>query len=252
MMRSRNNPFMQMVRRRFLAIAFSLALLALVSSSGGGRAATDLTAKVVVITSGLVPEGERFGSDGYGYADYGLVLRNRSLTRDAIDVTVEVEAVDAHGQSLTDSYAAVTLIPAGSDFVISDALIWRGSSELADIETEVHVGQTTPRRRRLPPVKHVSVTSSGRVIGSFTNPYKKPLPESATIYGVLLDNRGRIVAAGYDLTNAVTRPGATVAFDILGTSTTVQLDAVTSAKVSVDPCGYFAFTRACPVPGAQN
>jgi hypothetical protein len=242
---------MQMVRRRVLAIAFPVALLALVSSGGGGGAATDRTAKVVVITSGVVPEGEGLGSGDYGYADYGLVLRNRSLTRDAIDVTVEVNAVDGRGRSLTDGYTAVTLIPAGADFVISGALIWRGSPELA-IETEVHVGQTAPRRRRLPPVKQVSVTSSGGVLGSFTNPYKKPLPASATIYGVLLDSRGRIVAAGYDLTDAVTRPGATVAFDILGTSTTVQLDAVTSAKVSVDPCGYLAFTRVCPVPGAQS
>jgi hypothetical protein len=222
----------------------------LVSSGGGGRAATERTAKVVVITSGVVPEEE--GSGDYGYADYGLVLRNRSLTRDAIDVTVEVEAVDGRGQSLTDDYAAITLIPAGANFVISGALIWRGSPELAGIETEVHVGQNAPRLRRLPPVKHVSVTRSGGIIGSFTNPYKKPLPEGATIYGVLLDSRGRIVAAGYDPTDAVTRPGATVAFDILEPSTRVQRDAGTSAKVSVDPCGYLAFTRVCPVPGAQN
>jgi hypothetical protein len=243
---------MQMVRRRVLAIAFSLALLASVSSAASGRSATDRTAKVVVITSGVVPEGEGLGSGDYGYADYGLVLRNRSLTRDAIDVTVDVDAVDGRGRSLTDSYTAVTLIPAGADFVISGALIWRGPPELAGIETDLHVGQTAPRRRRLPPVKQVSVTSSGGVLGSFTNPYKKSLPESATIYGVLLDSRGRIVAAGYDVTDAVTRPGATVTFDILGTSTTAQLGAVTSAKVSVDPCGYLAFTRVCPVPGAQN
>jgi hypothetical protein len=241
---------MQTVRRRVLAIAFSLALLALLST-GGSRAATDRTTNVVVITSGVLPE-EGFGGGDYGYAEYGLVLRNRSLTRDALDVTVEVEAVDGRGRSLTDGYTAITLIPAGANFVVSGALIWRGSLELAGIETEVHVGQTPPRRRRLPPVKHASVTSSGGVIGSLTNPYKKPLPESATIYGVALDSRGRIVAAGYDLTDAVTRPGATVAFDILGNSATVRLDAVTSAKVSVDPCGYLAFTRACPVPGAQS
>jgi hypothetical protein len=243
---------MQMVRRRVLAIAFSLALLALVSSGGSGRAATDQTASVVVIASGVVPEGKGFGSGDYGYADYGLVLRNRSLTRDAINVTVEVEAIDGRGQPLTDDYAAVTLIPAGADFVISGALIWRGSLELAGIDTDVHVGQTAPRRRRLPPVKRVSVTSSGGVTGSLTNPYKKPLPESATIYGVVLDNRGRIVVAGYDHTDAVTRPGATVAFDIRGNSATVQPDAVTSARVSVDPCGYLAFTLVCPVPGAQS
>jgi hypothetical protein len=243
---------MQMVRRRVLATAFSLALLALVSSGGSGRAATDPTATVVVVASGVVPEAEALGSGNYGYADYGLVLRNQSLARDALDVTVEVEAVDGGGQSITDSYTTVTLIPAGADFVVSGALIWRGLPELVGIETDVHVGQTAPRRRRLPPVKHVSLTSSGRVIGSFTNPYKRPLPASATIYGVVLDSRGRIVATGYDLADSVTRPGATVTFDILGTSTTVQNDAATSAKVSVDPCGYLVFTRVCPVPGAQS
>jgi hypothetical protein len=250
--RGPDNRFMQLVRRRVLAIAFSLALLALVSSGGRSGAATDPTANVVVITSGFVPEEVGPGSGDYGYADYGLVLRNRSLTRDAIDVTVEAEAVDGRGRSLTDDYAVVTLIPAGADFVISGALIWRGSLEIAGIETEVHVRQTEPRRRRLPPVEHASVTSSGGIIGSFINPYKKRLPEGATVYGLLLDSRGRIVAAGYDPTDAVTRPGATMAFDILGTSTTAQLDAVTSAKVSVDPCGYLAFTRVCPVPGAQS
>jgi hypothetical protein len=243
---------MQMVGRRVLAVAFSLALLALVFSGAGGRAATDRTATVVVLTSGVVPEGEVLGSGDYGYADYGLVLRNRSLTRDAIDVTVEVEAVDGGGQSITDSYTTVTVIPAGANFVISGALIWRSSHALAGIETEVHVGQTAPRTRKLPPVKHVSVTNSGRVIGSFTNPYKKPLPAGATIYGVVLDSRGRIVATGYDLTDAVTRPGATVAFDIRGASTTLQRDAATSAKVSIDPCGYLGFTSVCPVPGAQS
>jgi hypothetical protein len=241
----------QTVRRRALAIAFSLALLASLSSGGSGRAATDRTADVVVITSGLVPEGQGFGSGGYGYADYGLVLRNRSSTRDAIDVTVEVEAVDSRDRPVTDDYAVITLIPAGADFVVTGALIWRGSTELAGIETDVDVGQTEPRRRRLPRVKHAAVTSSGGITGSFTNRYKKPLPEGATVYGLVLDNRGRIVAAGYDPTDAVTRPGATMAFHILGDST-MPADVVASAKVSVDPCGYYAFTRACPVPGAQS
>ena len=242
---------MQMVRRRVVVIAFSLALLAFVSSGGSGRAATDATAPVVVVTSAVVPEEEGLGSGEYRYAEYGLVLRNQSSSRDAIDVTVEVEALDGRGESLTDGYSAITLIPAGADFVVSGALIYRSSLELADFETEIHVGQTAPRGRRLPSVKRASVTSSRSVVGSFRNPYKRPLPASATIYGVLLDRQGRIVATGYDFTDAVTRPRATVAFD-LRSSTTVQLEAATSAKVSVDPCGYLAFTRACPVTGAQR
>jgi hypothetical protein len=236
------------VRPRGLVIALSLAVLASVSSGGSGRAATDRTAKVVVTKSGVVPGGERSG-----YVEYALVLRNRSLTQDALDVSVEVEAVDARGRSFTSSYSSITLIPAASNFVISGALIWGASIDLAGIETEVHVGQAAPRGRRLPPVKRVSVTRHGDIIGSLTNPYKKPLPESATVYGVALDSRGRIVAAGAALADAVIRPGATAPFNIFGNvSTTAQLDAVTSSKVSVDPCGYLAFTRVCPVAGAQN
>lgn len=200
-----------------------------------------------------MPEGESFGSEEYGYAEYGLVLRNRSSSRDAIDVTIEVEAVDARGESVTEDYALVTLIPAGANFVISGALIWRGSLEVAGLETDVHVGQTAPRGRRLPLVKRVAVSSSGRVTGSLTNPYKKPLPGSAAIYGVGFDSRGKIVSVGYDVTDAITRPGATVAFDMRGSSSAMQGGLVTtSARVSVDPCGYFAFTRDCPVPGAQS
>jgi hypothetical protein len=239
---------MQSVRRRVLAIALSFVVLASVCSGGSSRAATDRKAAVVVIKSGVVPGGERSG-----YAEYALLLRNRSLTRDALDISVEVEAVDARGRSFTSSYTTITLIPAATNFVISGALIWGVSVDLAGIETEVHVGQAAPRGRRLPPVKHVSVTRRGDIIGSLTNPYKKPLPESATVYGVVLDSRGRIVAAGAALADAVIRPSATVSFDIFGNvSTTAPLDAVTSSKVSVDPCGYLAFTRVCPVAGAQN
>jgi hypothetical protein len=236
------------VRRRVLAITLSLAALASVSSDATGRAATDRTAKVVVSKSGVVPGGERSG-----YAQYALVLRNRSLTSDALDVSVEVEGVDARGRSFTSTYTTITLIPAATNFVISGALIWGVPLELADIETEVHVGQAAPRGRRLPPVKQVSVTHRGDITGSLTNPYKRALPESATVYGVALDSRGRIVAAGATPADAVIRPGATAPFDIFGNvSAAAQLDAVTSWRVSVDPCGYLAFTRVCPVAGAQN
>lgn len=250
--RRADNRFMRSVRPPARGFAFSLALLASLISGGSGDAAADRTTEVVVVASGVVPEGDGSGSGEYEYVEYGLVLRNRSPTRDAIDVTVEVEAVDGRGRSLTDGYTAVTLIPAGAEFVITGELIWKGSLELAGIETEVHVGQTASRRRTLPRVRHASVTTSGGVTGSLTNPYKKALPGSATIYGVVFDGSGRIVAAGYDLTDTATRPGGTVAFDIRGDSTTVRPDGVPSARVSVDPCGYLAFTRACPVPGAQR
>jgi hypothetical protein len=238
---------MPSLRRRALAIAVSFGVLA-VASAGSGNAASGREAKVVVVTSGVVPGGE-----ASGYAEYALVLRNRSPTRDAIDVSVEVEGVDARGESFTDNYTTITVIPAASNFVLSGPLIWRGSTQLAGIETDVRVGQLAPRGRQLPPVRHVSARNDGHIVGSITNRYKKPLPESAAIYGVVLDSGGRIVAAGVDLADTLVRPRASASFDIFGNLPRgARLAAVTTTKVSVDPCGYLAFTRACPVAGAQR
>jgi hypothetical protein len=93
------------------------------------------------------------------------------------------------------------------------------------------------------------VTSYGDATGSLTNPYRKPLPGSATIYGVFLDGSGRILASsGGQTTDAIIQPGQTVPFDISGNrSMTAQV--VASVLITIDPCGYRAFTRACPIRG---
>ena len=242
---------MQMVGRRVLAIAFSLASLA-VFSSRRGRPCSERTNR-----DGRC-DHERGCAGNRGARQRGLWLRglrvgagNWSLTRDAIDVTVEVEAVDGRGQAITDGYTTVTLIPAGADFVISGALIWRGSPELAGIETEVHVGQTAPRRRRLPPVKHVSVTSSGRVIGSFTNPYKKPLPAGARST-VLFSTAG---GESWRRLRPHRRSHSSRCDRGVRHSRGVDNGAARRRHLrqSVSrPCGYLAFTRVCPVPGARS
>jgi hypothetical protein len=228
----------------FLALLSAVALAA-VGSGATVEATTAVDRQVVVSKSGLVR-----GAPGSDYAEYGLVLTNRSRTRDALNVTVKVRALDSHGNSFTTDEATITVIPAATSFVVTGSLIWNVSLNLARIATVVHVGKSAPRGRRLPPVKHIAVTNYGRdITATLTNPYAKPLPDSATIYGIFLDSKGRIVAVGSQMTQAIVRPRATVAFDLsAGFSTTAQMDAVASAKVSIDPCGYKALTRACPLP----
>jgi hypothetical protein len=228
----------------------SLALLAAGSSGGAnvGNAATARTSQVVIVKTGLV----NYGTDS-SYAEYGLVLRNRSTTRDALNVTITVRGLDTQGRAFTSTGNYITVIPAASSFLVTGALIWNVSLNVARIATAVHVGRMAPRGRRLPVVRNVHLAQQGRpIVGSLTNPYKKPLPSSATVYGVFLDGSGRIVATDNLMTNAVVRPGATVAFDLSGNfARTVQLDSVRSMKVSVDPCGDGFFGAPCPIAGAR-
>lgn len=230
--------------RSFLTAILVGALLAVVSTSTGG-AATDKTAMVVVTKSGL-----NLGGQGSDYAEYGIVLRNRSTSVDALNVTVTVKALDSHGRVFTADDKVVTLIPAATNFVIDGQLIWGVSINLARIKTVVSVGKTAPRGRSLPRVTHVALNAYGNITASLTNTYKRPLPDSATIYGVFLDTKGRVVGAGDQTTDAILQPGETVSVDLFGNVPGAKRGTVASAQLSVDPCGLAAFTPDCPVLGA--
>jgi hypothetical protein len=225
------------------------AVAAGLSGPGGGEAATARTPQVVIVKKGLVD----FGTNSGYYDEYGVVLRNRSTSRDALNVTVTVRGLDTKGRAFTSTSNYITVIPAGSTFVVTGALTWNVSLNIARIATAVHVGRMAPRGRRLPPVRNVHLAQEGHdIVGLLKNPYRKPLPDSATVYGVFLDGSGRIVAIDSLTTSAVVRPGATVAFDLTGNfGTTAQLDSVRSMKVSVDPCGDGFIASSCPIAGAR-
>jgi len=142
--------------------------------------------------------------------------------------------------------------PAGASFVVAGSLDWGVSLDLARIAKVVHVGKFKPRRRRLPPVRHIAIVNFGEDIrGVIVNPYQKPLSEFATINGIWLDQNGRIIASGSQTTDAVIRRGASVSFDLYGAlQSTATEDAVRTAMVSVDPCGGDAAgTPGCPIAG---
>jgi hypothetical protein len=231
------------MRLRVGLIAFVLILLAQSSTMSAARLAA--APRVVVTKSGVVR-----GAAGSDYAQYGLVLRNTSRTTDALDVTVNVRALDKRGHTFTTDQQTVTVIPAAKDFVVAGSLVWNVSLDLSRIVTSIRVRKGAPRGRRLPPVTHAQLTTYGDLTVSLKNPYRKPLPESATVYGLFLDRQGRIVSTDAEVTSATVPPGATVSMTLSGNySTDVQMDAVASGKVSVDPCGG-EFSRACPVAGA--
>lgn len=237
------------MRLRRFWLSTSLVIAAGVAPTASSAPVAAPSAKVVVVKTGLMP-----GDAGSDYAEYGLVLRNRSPTTDALDVTVRVEALDSHGRSFTSDEAALTLIPAAATFAVAGQLIWSVPTAVARIRTAIHVGRALPRGRRLPTVRSVAVTSYGPDAAALlTNPYGKPLPAGATIYGVFLDRSGRIVASVAQTTGAVVQANETVPFDLFGNlSLTSRRPSPRSAIVSVDPCGHDAFTSACPVSGANR
>lgn len=192
------------------------------------------------------------GGQGSDYAEYGLLLQNRSRTIDALDVAITVRGLDSSGQTFVTDQQVITVIPAGATFAVDGQLIWGVSFSLSRIKAVVHVGKTSPRGRTLPRVTAVAVTNGGTdVTASITNPYTRPLPVNAIAYGLFLDSSGRIVGAGDQVTGAVIGPGRTVGVDLFGNLSGSGAAAVKSAIVSVDPCGLDAGTLNCPIAGAR-
>jgi hypothetical protein len=154
----------------------SVAALASVASASTTEAASSKTLQVVVTKTGVM-----LGGAGSDYAEYGLLLPNRSRTMDALAVTVKVKALDSRGRAFTSDEQTITVIPAGTSFVVAGSLMWNVSISLKRIATVVRVGKTASKGRKLPPVIRIALTSTGSVTGFVNNPYRKPLPGSATI-----------------------------------------------------------------------
>jgi hypothetical protein len=228
-----------------------VAVLLSASSTRVGTAAPSRAPIVVVIKKGLI------STPGSGYAQYGLILRNRSATRDALHVGVHVTGTDSRGRAVTSDELTITLIPAGKDFVVTGALVWQVSLDIVRLTTSVRVHRTALRGRRLPPVKGARLTNDPFGDSNFTgwlvNPYKKRLPPGATVYGVFLDKSGRIIATDSIITNAAVRRGAAVPFELDGMLDYVTSDGanpIVAARTSVDPCG--EFEAGCPVLGVAS
>lgn len=227
----------------FLIVALTTAI-AIFPPSASTRPPT-----LVVTERALLPGGAETG-----YAEYGLVLRNPT-SRDALDVAITVTAEDSSGGALVTDSPTTTLVPAGKAVVVAGELVSSLLLAPSRMSVKVQVGRWAVRGRRLPPVHGVRVklTVDSHAVGSFTNPYAKPMPAGAYVNALFLDRNGRIMGVDSETTRVVVPPHATAPFDLSGTyDTAEQLDAVRSAMVTIDPCGYDVDTSACPVPGASG
>jgi hypothetical protein len=133
-----------------------------------------------------------------GGLDYGLILENTSKTRDARTVVVTVRAVDERERAVATNRTPLTGIPAAGRFVVTDTFQSSVLPRVTKLRTTIRVGHGSSPSLRLPPTTNVRFSGDLgllEVTGQVNNPYKKPLTESAPIFAILLDKRGRIVAA---------------------------------------------------------
>jgi len=127
------------------------------------------------------------------YFSYGVVLRNRSTTKDAFGVKVRVFVLGDAG--LVGVYlTTIPFIPAGTTFYLGNEPASMSTVQRATgVRAVVAVGGTGKASGSLPPAT-ASPSSDGHIHGTVRNRYKRGIVTRGTrLYAVYYDSAGKVI-----------------------------------------------------------
>jgi hypothetical protein len=127
------------------------------------------------------------------FFSYGVVLRNRSATRDAFGVKVRVFVLGDAG--LVGVYVTtIPFIPAGTTFYLGNEPSAMSTVQHATgVRAVISVGGTGRASGSLPTAS-ASAASNGRIHGKVHNRYKRGIVTHGTkIYAVFYDSAGKVI-----------------------------------------------------------
>jgi hypothetical protein len=143
------------------------------------------------------------------FFSYGVVLRNRSATRDALGVKVRVFVLGDAG--LVGVYlTTIPFIPAGTTFYLGNEPVAMSTVQRATgVRAVIAVGGTVKASGSLPGAS-ASAPSGGRIHGTVRNRYKRGIVTRGTkIYAVFYDSAGKVI--GGDRLKSLTFSTRTIA-----------------------------------------
>jgi hypothetical protein len=172
------------------------------------------------------------------YFSYGVVLRNRSATRDAFGVKVRTFVLGDAG--LVGVYATtIPFIPARSMYYLGNEPAASSTVQRATgVRAVISIGGTGKAQGSLPPA--VAKPPSGtRIVGTVANRYKRPIVWRGTrLFAVYYDRSGKVIGGDrlkrLSFSAAAIAPGKTAGFSArLGPA--VSAARIARVSVSVSP-----------------
>ena len=173
---------------------------------------------------------------------YGLVLRNESPVKDALDVTVLVNFVTADNVLVGSATTRVAAIGAGATYYLGNMLSFTGVPAVDHLEPVITVKASAPKALHLPPLHDVRVLPSpfepawvGSVEGQVLNDHGTKVLGSSGLSAVFFDAAGNVVGGGTGVSGAALPPGERVFFKATTGVNAVPVEKVASVQVSVEP-----------------
>jgi hypothetical protein len=157
---------------------------------------------VLVTNNGYSQRNDKFGTGSK--VSFGIMLKNTSLKRDAQNVFLLVNFVDASGQLLGSMSRTVALVAAGQAYAYGDEMPLRTQLAVAKLEITIRVGQGAAAvAHPLPHFTGVRIVPDqndpdfvGEVDGEIANDTSPQLMTSAQLSVVVFGSDGSIVGGG--------------------------------------------------------
>jgi hypothetical protein len=216
----------------------------LVATCGGSR----VTAAMPVVAGARQP-GVTVTKQGFSQrwrgrlstASYGVVLTNTSAERDARDVVVLVNFVDAANTVLATDESIVQGIAARTPFYLGGSMSVP-TTPIARLEITVRVSSRAPRSIHEPPLADIRILPSrsdpsyvGAVAGQVLNDKAGNVLRNASFYAVVFDAAGSVVGGSSGRLRAPLPHGIREFFDTPAGADSMPMARAVSAQVSVDP-----------------
>ena len=170
---------------------------------------------------------------------WGLELKNTSPDRDALDVVVVVNFVDATNTVLGTDIAKIAGIRAGKEFFLGGG---EGvpSTAIVRLEVVVRVGSRAPRVVHEPPVDDVRILPAvdgfvGSAVGQVANDREGQLLRRSRISAVFFDAAGNISGGSTGIASAPLPAGARSYFRAGLHASAVPMTRAATVRISVEP-----------------
>lgn len=171
---------------------------------------------------------------------YGLVLANPSPEKDALDVVVLVNFVDATNRVVKTESVTVPAVRAESQYFLGGSTTIPDATPVSSLEVVTRIGSQTLKSVRTPALADVLVQASlwdpgyvGAVVGQILNDHPTDMLTNAQISVVLFDPAGNVIGGGLGYGGASLMPGVRAYFQASNGVGSIPFDRAAAASVSV-------------------
>ena len=171
---------------------------------------------------------------------YGLVLANPSPEKDALDVSVLINFVDATNRVVKTETPSVGGVAAGSQYFLGGSTTIPDGSPVSKLEIVTRIGSQTLKSLHNAPTADVQVLQSvydvgwvGAVQGQMTNDLPSFVLTNASVSAVIFDPAGEVIGGGTGYGGGALLPGVRQYFQASLGLSAVPIDRAATAGVSV-------------------